>query len=124
MGYDFENERQTAGSGPRIGRFAGPWPTRGEFASEGLAGASPANPDWDGLRARFLAIHALHRSLAVSGRAAVPAGSFLLAAGAVLGDCRREPTVVNPVYLGNGKDTSSIHGPVAASPTPGDRGLL
>lgn len=124
MGYDFENERQTASSGPRIGRFAGPWPARGEHAADGLASASPVHPDWDGLRARFLAIHALHRSLAVSGRVAAPAGSFMLAAGAVLRDCRMEPAAVNPVYSGNCKDTPSINGPVAVSPTPGDRGLL
>lgn len=124
MGYDFENERQSAGSGPRIGRFAGLWPARDKTSADGLASTAPAHPDWAGLRARFLAIHALHRSLAAFGPVGVPAGSFMLAAEAVLGDCRSAPAPINPVYSGYGKVTSSIHGLVAASPTPGDRGLL
>lgn len=118
MGYDFEDGRQTAGSALRIGGFAEPWLPRGESAEDPLA----REPEWSGLRARFLALHALRRTLAASAVAALPAGSFILAGEAVLAACRSGGERVNSVYSGNGKGLSPITGLVAASPTLGDRG--
>lgn len=123
MGYDFENGRQTAAPRPRIGGFAELWPSYGEPGVQGDSRSMPGHPDWAGLRARFLAIHALHRTLATAGPDALPAGSFADAAEAVLGSCRKDVDIVNPVYWANSKAVSLITGPVVGHPTPGDRGL-
>lgn len=118
MGYDFEDGQQSSGSGIRIGARAEPWPPHGECVGGLLAG----QPDWTGLRARFLAIHALRRTLAATAVTALPAGSFVLAGEAVLAECRSGGGGVNPVYSAIGKRLSPIIGLVAASPTLGDRG--
>ena len=123
MGYDFENGRQTAAPRPRIGGFAEPWPPHGEHDAQGDSRSIPVHPDWAGLRARFLAIHALQRTLAITGSDVLPAGSFAHAAEAVLGSCRKGVDAVNPVYWANIKAASLITGPVVGHPTPGDRGL-
>lgn len=118
MGYDFEDGQKTAGSAVRLGGSAEPWLPHGEYAGGPLAG----EPDWTGLRARFLAIHALRRTLAATAVAALPAGSFALAGEAVLAECRSGGGSVNPVYSAVGKRLSPIMALVAASPTLGDRG--
>jgi len=115
MGHDFENERQSAGPPPRIG-----YPPA---SLAGTAGAGAAHPEWTALRARYLAAHALRRAIAAAGPALVPAGSFVAAAGAVLVSCRQEPGDVNLVYSGNRKAGLAISHAVAATPTPGDRGM-
>lgn len=123
MGYDFESGRQSAGSPGRIGGFAEPWSLRGEVDAAPPLRSIPGHPDWAGLRARFLAIHALRRALATSGPAALAAGSFADAAAAVLDSCREELAGVNLVYSANSKAAAHITGPVVGHPTPGDRGM-
>ena len=123
MGYDFERERQGAAAIGSPGGFAGPWLLRGDIAAGGLVGTFDARPDWAALRSRFVALHALRRSLTESATALLPAGGFADTAEAVLAACRADKAGVNPVYLGNGKDNSAMTYPVAGSPTPGNRGM-
>jgi len=120
MGYDFDDGRHGAGPLPRIGLFAGSAPGRGDAATDG---APARHPDWAGLRARFLAIHALHRTLADGVDARLPGGAFAQAGEAVLQACRPDGRRVNPLCSANGKVASAMIEAVAASPTPGDRGL-
>ncbi len=119
MGYDFEYDRQAATSAARLGGFAEPWPVRGDRPADASAG----HPDWSALRSRFMALHALRRSLAGSATADLPAGGFAAAAEAVLATCRNELVAVNFVCSGNGKGDSAMTYPVAGSPTSGDRGI-
>ena len=123
MGYDFENGRSEPAEARQRGLLpaagAEPWLRRGEPTTED---AEVGCPDWAGLRARFLALHALRRTMAERIDARGPGGGFAAAAASVLGDCRSLPAV-NLVYSGDRKATSGISRDVAASPTPGDRGL-
>lgn len=120
MGYDFDDGRHGAIPAPRIGLFADSAPVRGEGAAEPGQGRQP---DWAGLRARFVAIHALRRTLATGAESLLPYGGFAEAGQAVLHACRADGRRVNPVCSANGKVTAAIMDAVAASPTPGDRGL-
>jgi len=118
MGYDFDDPRNLAGSlAPAAGNAW--WPGAGE-------GASPSTqrpPDWQALRARFAAIHALRRTLEVQASRVLPGGGFLAAGRAVLMTCRPGERPVNPFRSANSKAAAGIDCDVAASPTPGDRGL-
>ncbi len=118
MGYDFDEGRKGPLPLGRIAQEGQPWRLGGETHDDaGLL----ACPNWDELRARFLAQHALRKAWAIQAAAQSPAGSFLLAAGPVLADCRNH-TSVNHTCSANGKGTSAITDVVAVSPTPGDRG--
>ncbi|MBC2664490.1 hypothetical protein H7F51_03035 [Novosphingobium flavum] len=121
MGYDFDEGPRGPAPLPRIGLFAGSAVVRGEIAADDL---EARHPDWMALRARFSAIHALHHTLAASGESLLPGGGFAASGEAVLHACRERRPVVNPVCSANGKDERVIMKPVAASPTPGDRGML
>jgi hypothetical protein len=118
MGYDFDDGRKGP---PPLGRIAQEgqlWLPRGETHGDARLLTCP---DWRELQARFLAQHALRNALAVQAAAQSPAGSFLLAGGPVLADCRNHASV-NHTCSANGKGTSAITDVVAVSPTPGDRG--
>ena len=118
MGYDFDDPRNLAGG---LAPDSGPvwWPGAGEGAS-----SSPRrSPDWQALRARFAAIHALRLTLEVQAERALPGGGFLAAGRAVLMTCRPGEQAVNPFHSANSKAPPVIVRDVAASPTPGDRGL-
>jgi len=119
MGFDFQNGSQ--GSVPRsqTGEFGGLWTARADSMPHGLV---PGRPDWASLRARFVAIHALRRSMAV-GNDTVPAGSFVAAGEAVLASARGQGDVVNRLCSGNGKAVFGMIAPLSPiSPTRGDRG--
>ncbi|MES2491802.1 MAG: hypothetical protein V4579_00810 [Pseudomonadota bacterium] len=124
MGYDFENERQSAIQPVRIGQAGLPWGGAGDAGAGGGGGISHAQPDWAALRARFLAVHGLRRALDANGSAVVPAGSFAATAAAVLLDCRQVSSGINRVYSGNRKAAFAINHVAAASLTAGDRGIL
>lgn len=74
-----------------------------------LAGSSSAHvdaqatPDWFGIKARFLAAHALRREIALQGSAFAPGGSFTSESAGVLAARRENSTAVNPNASGNGK---------------------
>lgn len=116
MGHDFEDPRGSAEIGLRIGRFAAPFGLRRDEQTV-------VRPDWQALRSRFLAIHALRRTLASGGSAILPAGGFADSGRAVLASCRGEDGPVNLVYSANGKADWPNINPVAAPPTNGDRGI-
>ncbi len=121
MGHDFDDPRIGAGTGHRIGRFGGPFGRRGEEPSGPRSDWS--RPDWAALRSRFLAIHALRRTLAATDSALLPAGGFADSGRAVLASCRPDPSGVNLVYSANGKADWPIINPVVVPPPPGDRGI-
>lgn len=119
MGNDFEQGWPDGDSRPRI--------TLSEAIAlpgddHAVAAKVARHPDWAGLRARFLAIHALRRTLADHAVAPLATGSFLALGESVLTACREAPGV-NPVYSANRKSTWAITGPVAVPPNRGDRGL-
>ena len=119
MGFDFQNGSQ--GSIPLApnGRFAGTWMASDNMGPDGLAIGCP---DWASLRARFVAIHALRRSISAVEET-VPAGSFVAAGEAVLASARGETNVVNRLCSGNGKAVFGMIAPLSPiSPTRGDRG--
>jgi hypothetical protein len=123
MGYDFEEGKSGPAPAPRIGLFAGSAVVRADPAADR---AGLCHPDWAGLRARFVAIHALRHTLADNAESLLPGGGFAAAGEAVLHACRTAPAArsgVNPVCSANGKVAFAITNAVAASPTPGDRGL-
>lgn len=120
MGYDFDEGRNGPAPVPRIGLFAGSAVVRAEPAA---GGDGLRHPEWAGLRARFVAIHALHHALAASAESLLPGGGFAAAGEAVLHACRPQWSGVNPVCSANGKGPFAIEKAVAAFPTPGDRGL-
>ena len=96
------------------------WADKG-FSAESLAGDShPASApllDWSGLRARFLAAHALRRALDLSANADPAGGSFVLAGAQVLEIARQMSTPVNPTVLCNGKAPSFKEGLSPEIPT-------
>jgi hypothetical protein len=102
MGYDFPDGPQVPGPRTPSGGSAEAFRALGDKPWQGLAPA-PERPDWTGLRARFIATHALRRSLESAVAGAIPAGGFLAAAEAVLASARGEAAVVNRICSGNGK---------------------
>ena len=141
MGYDFDDARPRGESSARAavpvaparpgaapdGAEPGPPDWTKAASPDWTKAASPdwaiaASPDWAGLRARFLALHALRRALPQEPVAVAPAGGFVALSESVLSDCRADGAV-NPVYWANRKGDSAITIPVVASPTRGDRGM-
>ena len=123
MGHDFDDGRFGAAFDPGIPRVPGAFGPWEEFAES----SAPVHPDWSDLRARFAAIHALHRSLEVERAGHVPAGSFFDSARAVLRSSRATTRTgvgdVNLTCSAKVKQAGTIMTAVAVSPTPGDRGL-
>ena len=118
MGYDFDDPRNLAGGlTPATGQAV--WPAQGEGGSASIR----HQPDWQALRARFAAIHALRRTLEAQAGRDLPGGGFLAAGRAVLMTCRPGEQPINPFHSANSKAAPVIVRDVAASPTPGDRGL-
>lgn len=112
MGYDFNDAL------PADGLPAWAVGPAAEAGGEGVL----RQPDWAGLRARFLALHALRRAVPTVPAVPLPAGGFAASSESVLSSCRTAGAV-NPVYWANLKDDSAITGTVAATPTRGDRGM-
>ena len=89
------------------------------FDHQTLARALDAEPqtgaalDWAGLRARFVAVHALRRALG-NGHAESPGGSFIAAGSHVLAVNREVFAPVNPNASANRKATLGIELEVAA----------
>jgi hypothetical protein len=108
MEHDFGEGRFGSAGGRGIDRFPG---------------LAEPHPDWSVLRARFAALHALRRALAAVPAERSPAGRFTDSAEAVLRSCRETERGVNPICSANSKAAGTIFTAVAASPTPGDRGL-
>jgi len=83
-----------------------------------LTGYGPATStlDWAGLKARFLAAHALRREMAAERLATPPGGSFAVAGGQVLEWQRKSSPVVNPTGSGNIKGLSGIETSVVGNP--------
>lgn len=120
LGFDFDDRRGSAIPRQRLGKFAEPLVPDDGAGADGLGGISP---DWSGIKARLRAVHALRRSLAELREGALAGGGFLLSGEQVLASCRPGPDAVNLICSANGKADSATTGVVAASPTPGDRGL-
>ncbi|MEO5598947.1 MAG: hypothetical protein ABIQ66_10045 [Novosphingobium sp.] len=80
--------------------------------------------DWIGLKARFIAAHALRREMLVAAQATPPGGDFVTAGEQVLDWQRKSSPDVNPTGLGNVKGLTGITTPVAGNPLVGNRGLL
>ncbi len=62
-----------------------------------------ATPDWFGLKARFLAAHALRREIESQGAAATAGGSFTSETAHVLASWRETSRGVNPIASANCK---------------------
>jgi hypothetical protein len=128
MGYDFDDQMPGPGLQSRIARFEG---DAGHSVGRGAEGegdspdtASPVRtPDWLALRARFLAIHALRRSLEQGDEPVLLCGGFQAEAEAVLSSCRPNRVGVNQFCSANGKEGGGMVFPVAAPPPFGVRGL-
>ena len=119
MGYDFDGPRKDAGEAGRLAGFARPFGTADEWAAD----VETRRPEWSALRARFVALHALRRSLADRGESAHPGGAFLDRGATVLATCRPAPSGVNLTCSAYGKVGWSITPAVAAAPSSGDRGM-
>ncbi|WP_298196928.1 hypothetical protein [Novosphingobium sp.] len=122
MGYDFDKDWPAADAAAWRARpgavRAGDAALVADGAATAIAAAEPAplrHPDWSSLRARFAAIHALHRTLNREMAVPVAVGGFASAGESVLSACRPGP-VVNPVYWANIKAPCAINGPVAVPP--------
>ncbi len=120
MGYDFESGPHSADPAHEFGQVPGFMP--------GWADATPLppearHPEWAGLRARFMAIHALRHELGTNADSLLPGGNFVSAGEAVLAASRQHPAAVNLTCSANGKVVSAILPSVADFPTPGDRGM-
>lgn len=85
-------------------------------------GASQAPLDWSGLRARFLAGHALRDVLGAPQNRGVSGGSFDAESARRLGAyvVAQEPGLasVNPTALGDGKDQGGKNQPVIGNTWP------
>jgi hypothetical protein len=81
-------------------------------------GSGPATSalDWAGLKARFIAVHALRREMVAERAATPPGGSFVVAGGQVLDWQRKSSPVVNPTGSGNIKGLSGIEAFVVGNP--------
>ena len=84
----------------------------------------PAAPtlDWAGLKARFIAAHALRREMVEERAGTPPGGSFTAAGSQVLDWQRKLSPAVNPTGLGNVKGLSGKTTVVVGNPLPGNRG--
>jgi hypothetical protein len=105
MGFDIHEGARGSTPLGQAGLFGEPWRADGGPAGPGLA---PVHPDWSGIRARFVALHALRRSIESATVAAIPAGSFMAAGRAVLACARGETPAVNPICSGNGKAVAGM----------------
>jgi len=105
MGFDFQNGSQGSNPLAGTGYLAGRWWPGADPVPDG---AAPRRPDWAGLKARFAALHALRRSIALTTAETLPAGSFFGAAEAVLASTRAGGTGVNRLCSGNGKAATGM----------------
>jgi len=121
MAYEFDQGQPSLGPKPEMGFLARPDWARADVPGD--AEGAVRHPEWAALRARFLAIHALHHTLAANAESLLPGGAFADAGGAVLAACRQRLTGVNLTCSANGKVGGAKDGEVAAFPTPGDRGI-
>jgi hypothetical protein len=98
------------------------------FAPSRAAEMQPAHAvpvlDWIGLKARFIAAHALRREMHAAVLATPPGGSFVAAGAQVLDWQRKWSPDVNRTDLANVKGLSGIPTPVAGNPLADNRGLL
>jgi len=99
MGFDHETLRTGALTGTPV-------------TPEMLAPQAISAFDWPGLRARFIAVHALRRALISHELADDCGGSFTQAGAQVLAAARQSSSLINPTALGNlkglqGKDASA-----------------
>jgi hypothetical protein len=79
--------------------------------------------DWQGLRARLMAAHALRREVAAEpAQPAFANASFNRSVAHELAALCDESYVVNPTALGDGKGRADIGDNIAGAFTPGDRG--
>lgn len=74
--------------------------------------------DWAGLKARFLAAHALRIELERLNAEEPPGGSFLLAGERVLSLTCSASRGVNPSALGKGKESSAIESDIPGFASP------
>lgn len=98
----------------------------GRFPATGAESQRAGMPDWSGIKARFIAAHALRRELALTCAAEPAGGSFLaeseliLAAGrvnAVPGTANSSQRV-NPTASANGKPLGAIEDHIVGNPDP------
>ena len=83
-----------------------------------LAGdLNPGLPDWAGIKARFLAAHALRRELAAGG-SLVAGGSFTDESAHVLAAQRESSLPVNLTASANGKTPFAMENQIAGNPCP------
>ncbi len=83
-------------------------------------------PDWNGLKARFLAAHALRRELERACAIQPAGGSFLIESEPVLAAVRgiaargsfKSSRHVNPTASGNGKPLSAFEDYIVGNPDP------
>ncbi len=83
-------------------------------------------PDWSGLKARFIAAHALRRELALTFAAEPAGGSFLAESEPVLAAGRGNTAQndanpsrdVNPTASANGKPLGAIEDHIVGNPDP------
>ena len=75
-------------------------------------------PDWNGIKARFLAAHALRRELLRNPDLLGAGGSFTAAAPGVLAANRQNMSGVNHTALANSKSPSAKRAACAGIPTP------
>ncbi len=84
-----------------------------------VAGAQNARPgplDWQALKARFQAAHALRRELAEAANGAFSGGSFTDSGADALAALREFASAVNLTASGNGKGLSAIDAHVIDTP--------
>ena len=90
----------------------------GQAAATGDGAAPGPMPDWNGIKARFLAAHALRRELMLNANLMTAGGSFTAAGPGVLAANRHNMLCVNHTALANGKSPSATRAAFAGIPTP------
>ena len=98
----------------------------GSYAASGDESRRAGLPDWSGIKARFLAAHALRRELALAWASEPGGGSFLAESEPVLAASRGSAAInnanssraINPTASANGKPLGAIEDDIVGNPDP------